>query len=181
MDLSKIPVGKNPPYDVNVVIEIPFGGTPVKYELDKESGAIFVDRFLHTAMYYPFNYGFIPHTLSEDGDPVDAAVLGQAPVTPGVIIRSRPVGVLIMEDEAGLDEKILSVPVDDLHPYYENMSSYRELPQIMRDQFEHFFAHYKDLEKGKWVEVKRWGEAEEAFDLIRQAVDRAGEKAAPES
>ncbi len=177
MDLSKIPVGKNPPYDVNVVIEIPLGGNPVKYELDKESGAIFVDRFLHTAMYYPFNYGFIPHTLSEDGDPVDAAVLSQVPVTPGVIIRSRPVGVLIMEDEAGLDEKILSVPVDDLHPFYADIASYRELPTILREQFAHFFGHYKDLEKGKWVEVKRWGEAEEAFDLIRKAVDRlAAEK-----
>jgi inorganic pyrophosphatase len=104
MDMARIPVGKNPPYDVNVIIEIPQGGNPVKYEYDKESGAIFVDRFLHTAMYYPFNYGFIPHTLSEDGDPVDAAVLGQVPVTPGVVIRCRPIGVLIMEDEAGLDE-----------------------------------------------------------------------------
>lgn len=174
MDLQKITVGKNPPYDVNVIIEIPLGGNPVKYELDKESGAIFVDRFLHTAMYYPFNYGFIPHTLSEDGDPVDAAVLSQVPVTPGVIVRSRPVGVLIMEDEAGLDEKIICVPVDDLHPFYADVSSYRELPLILREQFSHFFDHYKDLEKGKWVEVKRWGEPEEAFDLIRKAMDRLG-------
>jgi len=162
MDLKKIPVGKNPPYDINVVIEIPLGGNPVKYELDKDSGAIFVDRFLHTAMFYPFNYGFLPHTLSEDGDPVDVAVLGQIPVTPGVIIRSRPIGVLIMEDEKGMDEKIVSVPVDDLHPFYTNIASYRELPHVMREQMAHFFGHYKDLEPGKWVEEKRWGEPEEA-------------------
>jgi len=173
MDMSRIPVGKNPPYDVTVIIEIPMGGNPVKYELDKDSGAMFVDRFLHTAMYYPFNYGFIAHTLSEDGDPVDAAVLGQIPVTPGVIIRSRPIGVLIMEDEKGIDEKILCVPVDDLHPYYADIASYRELPRILRDQMEHFFAHYKDLEEGKWVKVKRWGETEEAFDLIRAGAVRA--------
>lgn len=174
MDITKIPVGKNPPYDVNVVIEIPVGGSPVKYELDKKSGAMFVDRFLHTAMYYPFNYGFIPHTLSEDGDPIDAAVLGNVPVAPGVIIRSRPIGVLLMEDEAGLDEKMLCVPVDDLHPYYANVASYRDLPGILLEQIAHFFGHYKDLEKGKWVQVKRWGEKEEALDLIREGVKRAG-------
>jgi inorganic pyrophosphatase len=172
MDIAKVPVGKNPPYDVNVLIEIPMGGNPVKYELDKESGAMYVDRFLHTAMYYPCNYGFIPHTLSDDGDPVDAAVLAQIPVSPGVIIRSRPIGVLIMEDESGIDEKILCVPVDDLHPYYASVASYREMPKILCDQLEHFFAHYKDLEEGKWVKVKRWGEAQEAFDLVRQGMDR---------
>jgi inorganic pyrophosphatase len=174
MDISKVPVGQNPPYDVNVLIEIPMGGNPVKYELDKESGAMYVDRFLHTAMYYPCNYGFIPHTLSEDGDPVDAAVLGQIPVSPGVIIRCRPIGVLIMEDESGIDEKILCVPVDDLHPYYASVASYREVQKILRDQIEHFFAHYKDLEPGKWVKVKRWGEPQEAFDLIRQGMERDG-------
>ncbi len=182
MDLNKIPVGKNPPYDVNVIIEIPLGGNPVKYEIDKEAGTLYVDRFLHTAMYYPFNYGFIPHTLSEDGDPTDAAVVGQIPVIPGVVIRSRPIGVLLMEDEAGLDEKILSVPVDDLIPYYANIGSYRELPTILREQIAHFFGHYKDLEQGKWVEVKRWGEPEEAFELIRAAVQRlADSKSAAES
>ena len=173
MNIDKVPAGINPPYDVNVFIEIPLGGDPVKYELDKESGAMFVDRFLHTAMYYPFNYGFIPHTLSDDGDPVDAAVIGRIPVSPGVIIRSRPIGVLIMEDEAGLDEKLLCVPVDDLHPYYREVTSYRDLPEIMIEQFGHFFGHYKDLEKGKWVEVKRWGEAQEAMDLILQGMERA--------
>jgi inorganic pyrophosphatase len=175
MDINKVPVGQNPPYDVNVLIEIPMGGNPVKYELDKESGAMYVDRFLHTAMYYPCNYGFIPHTLSDDGDPVDAAVLGQIPVSPGVIIRCRPIGVLIMEDESGIDEKILCVPVDDLHPYYASVASYREVQKILRDQIEHFFAHYKDLEEGKWVKVKRWGEPQEAFDLIRQGMERDGE------
>ncbi len=173
MDISKIATGKNPPYDINVLIEIPLGGNPVKYELDKASGAMFVDRFLHTAMYYPFNYGFVPHTLSEDGDPVDAAVVGRIPVAPGVIIRSRPIGVLIMEDESGIDEKLLCVPVDDLHPYYTDTKSYRDLPIIMIEQFAHFFGHYKDLERGKWVQVKRWGEAEEAFDLLRAGIERA--------
>ena len=177
MDLARIAVGKNPPYDINVFIEISMGGNPVKYELDKKSGAIFVDRFLHTAMYYPFNYGFIPHTLSEDGDPVDAAVISQVPVSPGVIIRSRPVGVLIMEDECGIDEKILCVPVDDLHPYFANIASYRELPPILCEQVTHFFDHYKDLEKGKWVKVKRWGEPDEAFQLIRAGVKRAEDEA----
>ncbi|MDE0994900.1 MAG: inorganic diphosphatase, partial [Rhodospirillales bacterium] len=151
MDISKIPVGINAPYDVNVIIEIPIGGVPVKYELDKESGAMYVDRFLHTAMYYPCNYGFIPHTLSDDGDPTDAAVLGQIPVIPGVVIRSRPVGVLIMEDESGIDEKILCVPVDELHPYYSDVASIRDLRPVLLDQIAHFFEHYKDLESGKWV------------------------------
>ncbi|MBL6934585.1 MAG: inorganic diphosphatase [Alphaproteobacteria bacterium] len=175
MDITKIPIGANPPYDVNVVIEIPIGGVPVKYEMDKDSGAMFVDRFLHTAMYYPCNYGFIPHTLSEDGDPTDAAVMGQIPVIPGVIIRSRPVGVLIMEDESGIDEKIICVPVDELHPYYKDVGSYRDLTPILLEQIAHFFEHYKDLEKGKWVKVQRWGEAEESFELIRQAIERAKE------
>ena len=173
MDISKIPVGINAPYDVNVIIEIPIGGVPVKYELDKESGAMYVDRFLHTAMYYPCNYGFIPHTLSDDGDPTDAAVLGQIPVIPGVVIRSRPVGVLIMEDESGIDEKILCVPVDELHPYYSDVTSIRDLRPVLLDQIAHFFEHYKDLERGKWVKVQRWGEAEEATDLIRQGMKRA--------
>jgi inorganic pyrophosphatase len=173
MDISKIPIGRNPPHDVNVVIEIPAGGEPVKYELDKASGALFVDRFLHTAMFYPANYGFIPHTLSEDGDPMDCMVVGPTPVVPGVVIRSRPVGALLMEDESGTDEKILAVPVDALHPFYKSISSYRDLPEILRDQIGHFFTHYKDLEKGKWVKVKRWAEATEAADLIRAGIERA--------
>ena len=170
MDLSKIPPGVNPPWDLNVVIEVPLGGEPVKYELDKESGAIFVDRFLHTAMRYPCNYGFIPHTLAADGDPVDVMVVTGTPVVPGAVVRARPIGVLIMEDEAGLDEKILTVPVDELHPFYSGTSSYRGLPKILLDQIAHFFSHYKDLEAKKWVEVKRWGEAEEACRMIEQSM-----------
>ncbi len=176
MDLNKIPIGRNVPYEVNVIIEIPMGGNPVKYEFDKESGAMYVDRFLHTAMYYPCNYGFIPHTLSDDGDPIDAAVLGQVPVQPGVIIPSRPIGVLMMEDESGLDEKLLCVPLDDLHPYYGNVASYRDLRPVMLEQISHFFEHYKDLEPDKWVKVQGWGEAEEALELIRSAIARADAK-----
>tara|TARA_R110001606_G_scaffold26267_12_gene84856 strand:- start:22979 stop:23590 length:612 start_codon:yes stop_codon:yes gene_type:complete len=170
MDISKIPAGRDVPRDVNVVIEIPLGGVPVKYEVEKESGAMFVDRFLHTAMFYPCNYGFIPHTLADDGDPVDVLVAGPIPVMPGAVIRARPVGVLIMEDEAGQDEKILSVPVDDLHPYYSNISNYSDLRGILLDQISHFFEHYKDLEEDKWVRIVRWGDAEEASDMIVKAL-----------
>ena len=170
MDISKIPVGENPPWDVNVIIEVPLGGEPVKYELDKASGAIFVDRFLHTAMRYPCNDGFIPHTLAADGDPVDVLVAARAQVLPGAVVRGRPIGVLVMEDEAGMDEKVLTVPVDALHPYHSNVSSYRALPKIMLDQIAHFFEHYKDLEPGKWVKVQRWGEADEACRLIEEAM-----------
>ena len=172
MDLRKVPVGENPPWEVNVVIEVPLGGEPVKYELDKESGAIFVDRFLHTAMRYPCNYGFIPHTTSDDGDPVDVLVVTRNSVIPGAVVRARPIGVLVMEDEAGEDEKILAVPVDGLHPYYSNVSSYRALPQILLDQISHFFEHYKDLEPTKWVKIKRWGEADEACRMIEAAMAR---------
>ncbi len=172
MIIDRIPIGENPPYDVNVIIEIPIGGVPVKYELDKDSGAMFVDRFLHTAMYYPCNYGFIPHTLSDDGDPIDAAVLGQIPVIPGCVIRSRPIGVLKMEDESGIDEKILCVPVDELHPYYADVETYRDIRPVLLDQIAHFFEHYKDLESEKWVKVQGWGEAEDARELIRVAIAR---------
>ncbi|TQV80390.1 inorganic diphosphatase [Denitrobaculum tricleocarpae] len=176
MDLKKIAVGENPPWDVNVVIEVPLGGEPVKYELDKESGAMFVDRFLHTSMSYPCNYGFVPHTLSDDGDPIDVLVAGTHAVVPGAIVRARPIGVLMMEDEAGHDEKILSVPVDALHPFYSNVTSYRSLPEILREQIAHFFEHYKDLEHGKWVKVTGWGEAEEASRMIESAMKRAKEQ-----
>lgn len=177
MNLDKVSVGRNPPFEVNVVIEVPIGSEPVKYELDKESGAIFVDRFLHTSMSYPANYGFIPHTLSDDGDPVDVLVTGPHPVVPGAIIRARPVGVLIMDDEKGQDEKVLSVPVDELHPYYRNVNSYRELPDILTQQIAHFFAHYKDLEVGKWVNIKGWGEPGEAHKMIEEAIARLAGKA----
>ena len=176
MNIDAIPVGPNPPWDVNVIIEIPQGGLPVKYEMDKASGALFVDRFLHTAMYYPGNYGFIPHTLSDDGDPCDVIVLNPTPVVPGCIIRSRPIGVLKMVDEAGGDEKILAVPVDKLNPYYTDIASYRQLPTIMVEQIEHFFTRYKDLEKNKSVTVKGWGDAGEAAELIAAGMRAHQEK-----
>jgi inorganic pyrophosphatase len=172
MDVSKISPGRNPPLEINVLIEIPQGGIPVKYELDKASGALFVNRFLHTAMYYPANYGFIPNTLSEDGDPCDALALSQVPVAPGAVIRCRPIGALLMEDEHGVDEKILAVPVDELNPYYDGVENYTDLPPIMRDQIEHFFRHYKDLEKDKWVKGLRWAARADAYDLIRKAISR---------
>jgi len=173
VDLAKISAGRAPPDDINVVVEIPQGGTPVKYELDKDSGALLVDRFLHTSMYYPGNYGFVPHTLALDGDPIDALIVGPAPVVPGAVVRCRPVGALIMEDEHGPDEKILAVPVDELHPFYSGVNSYKDLPPILCDQIAHFFRHYKDLEEGKWVKVVRWAGAEEAAQLIAAAIARA--------
>ncbi len=175
MTLSKLPIGLDVPNDVNVIIENPIGGEPVKYEMDKDTGLMFVDRFLHTAMYYPGNYGFIPHTLSDDGDPVDVLVLGRTPVMPGAVMRSRPVGVLIMEDESGMDEKILAVPVENLHPYHDNIQDITDVRPIMKDQIEHFFTHYKDLEKGKWSKTVRWGDAKEAKNLILQGIEKAKE------
>lgn len=168
MDMNKIAIGKNAPWDVNVIVEIPQGGAPVKYEIDKESGALFVDRFVHSAMFYPANYGFIPHTLADDGDPVDVLVVGDLPVVPGAVVRSRPIGVLIMEDEAGMDEKLIAVPVDKLNPFYENIQSCDDLPTHLIQKIAHFFQHYKDLEKGKWVKIIRWGDAKEAAGLIEK-------------
>ena len=173
MDISLIPVGVNPPDDINAVIEIPQGGLPVKYEIDKSSGALFVDRFLHTAMHYPANYGFVPHTLSDDGDPCDILVVSQTPVVPGAVIRSRPIGALMMTDEAGPDEKIIAVPVNKLHPFYQGVASFTDLPMILREQIAHFFQHYKDLEKGKWVTAAEWVGPDEAKALIRAGMERA--------
>jgi inorganic pyrophosphatase len=178
MNIDKIAIGVNPPYDVNAIIEIPQGGLPVKYEMDKESGALFVDRFLHTAMFYPGNYGFIPHTLADDGDPCDILVVGPTPVVPGAVVRCRPIGALMMVDEAGGDEKILAVPVDALHPFYVDIGSYRQLPAILTEQIAHFFQHYKDLEKGKESRITRWADAEEAGEIIRQSIQRAEEAGA---
>ncbi len=172
MDLVKIAAGKNPPHEVNVVIEVPLGGDPVKYEMDKESGAVFVDRFLHTSMQYPCNYGFIPHTLSGDGDPADVLVVGTLPVIPGCVLAARPIGVLLMEDESGQDEKILAVPTSKLDPFYDNIKSYKDLPESFIAKIAHFFEHYKDLEKGKWVKVIGWDDAPKAFELIREAMMR---------
>jgi inorganic pyrophosphatase len=173
MDVSAISVGLDPPKDINAIIEIPLGGAPVKYELDKRSGALRVDRFLHTAMFYPGNYGFIPHTLSEDGDPCDVLVVTQVQVVPGAIVRCRPVGALLMQDEAGRDEKIIAVPVDALAPFYADIRSYRDLPPIMCEQIAHFFRHYKDLEKGKWVTIVKWLDVKGAEKLVLEAIARA--------
>lgn len=173
MFLSKITAGNNPPEDINVIIENPLGGTPVKYELDKESGAMFVDRFLHTAMFYPGNYGFIPHTLSGDGDPVDVLVIGRTPVMPGAIMNCRPVGVLMMDDDGGQDEKIIAVPSPRLHPYHDNIENYADIRPILRQQIEHFFAHYKDLEPGKWVKTGGWQDADSAKQMILDGIARA--------
>jgi inorganic pyrophosphatase len=174
MDITRIGIGPAPPWDVHVLVEIPQGSTdPVKYEFDKESGALFVDRFLHTAMFYPGNYGFIPGTLSDDGDPIDVLVISRASVVPGSVIRSRPVGALVIEDEAGGDEKIIAVPVDALHPFYANVRSHDDLPEALRDQIAHFFQHYKDLEKGKWVSEPEWVGPDEAAALIMKAEERA--------
>ncbi len=173
MDIKKVPIGRNVPHEINVIIEIPMGGNPVKYEFDKESGAMYVDRFLHTAMYYPCNYGFIPHTLSDDGDPIDAAVLSQFPVQAGVVIPSRPVGVLLMEDESGVDEKLLCVPLDDLHPYYGNIQTIGDVRPVLLEQLQHFFEHYKDLEDNKWAKVKGWEDEGVAKQLIAEAIERA--------
>ena len=174
MDISKIAVGRAPPHDINVIVEIPEGGRPVKYELDKESGALFVDRFLNTAMFYPGNYGFVPHTLAEDGDPLDVLIVGTAAVVPGAVVRCRPIGALIMEDEKGSDEKIVAVPVDELHPYSIDIRSHRDLAPALRSQIAHFFRHYKDLEAGKWVTIGDWVDAEGAAALIMAAITRAG-------
>lgn len=174
MDISKITAGKNPPSDINVIIEISQGGLPVKYEMDKDSGALMVDRFLSTAMFYPGNYGFIPHTLSEDGDPCDVVVISPVPVVPGCVIRCRPVGALRMEDDKGQDEKILAVPVASLHPCYNDVKSYKDLPPILIEQIGHFFQHYKDLEKGKWVKLSNWVDVAGAEKLITEGIERYG-------
>jgi len=178
MDLSKIAIGAHPPHDLNVIIEVPLGSEPIKYELDKDSGALFVDRFLHTAMHYPCNYGFIPHTLSEDGDPADVLVVGRRPLMPGCVVAVRPIGVLRMEDDKGKDEKILAVPVNRLHPFYNDVKNYTDLPQILLDQIRHFFEHYKDLEQGKWVKVAGWGDVNVAIHLIEESIKRANKFAA---
>lgn len=173
MNIDKISIGEAPPWDINVIIEVPFGREPVKYEMDKESGALYVDRVMHTSMRYPCNYGFIPHTVSDDGDPIDVLVASPVEFLSGCIVRCRPIGVLKMEDEKGADEKILAVPVDALNPYYAHVEEYTELPGILLEQIAHFFARYKDLEAGKWVELDGWEGAEHAAELIDEAIKRA--------
>ncbi len=172
MRIDAISPGTNPPDDINVIIEVPVGGEPIKYELDKDAGTLVVDRFLYTPMRYPGNYGFIPHSLSDDGDPADVLVASTRALVPGCVINCRPIGVLIMEDEAGGDEKIIAVPGDRLTRRYEKIRTYSDLPEITTEQIEHFFAHYKDLESGKWVKIVRWGDADEAKAMISEAIAR---------
>ena len=173
MRLDAIPMGNKPPEDVNVIIEVPLGGEPIKYEMDKESGTLFVDRFLYTPMRYPGNYGFVPHTLSEDGDPIDVLVANTRPVVPGAVINCRPIGVLVMADEKGKDEKIVAVPSSRITRRWENVHDFQDLPEITRMQIDHFFEHYKDLEPGKWVKVENWGDAARAREMIVEAIERA--------
>jgi inorganic pyrophosphatase len=173
MNIDFIATGSHPPEDVNVIIEVPIGGEPIKYELDKKAGVLVVDRFLHTPMRYPGNYGLVPHTLSDDGDPIDVLVASTRPIVPGAVINVRPVGVLKMEDESGGDEKIIAVPSTHLTKRYVNVRNYTDLPSITVEQIEHFFAHYKDLEPNKWVKILGWGDAAEAKQLILAAIARA--------
>jgi inorganic pyrophosphatase len=179
MRLDAIPIGKNPPEEVNAVIEVAIGGEPIKYEMDKAAGTLFVDRFLYTPMRYPGNYGFIPHTLSEDGDPCDILVANTRPLVPGCYIAVRPIGVMMMQDEGGGDEKIIAVPVPKLTKRYENVFNYTDLPQITLDQIQHFFERYKDLEPGKWVKLTGWGDADKAKQLIVEAIERAKRATTP--
>lgn len=178
MSLDQVPSGKNLPEDINVIIEIPLQGDPIKYEVDKDSGAIFVDRMLGTAMHYPCNYGYVPHTLCGDGDPVDVLVVMPLALIPGSVIRCRPIGVLKMTDESGEDAKLVAVPVDKITPLYTNVESVRDLPQVQLNQIAHFFEHYKDLEQGKWVKIEGWEGPEAAHQEILDSVKRF--KEAPE-
>ncbi|WP_137937996.1 inorganic diphosphatase [Chitinivorax sp. B] len=172
MILDRVPAGKDVPNDFNVVIEIPANSSPIKYELDKETGAMFVDRFMGTAMFYPCNYGYVPNTLSEDGDPVDVLVVTPFPLQIGVVVRCRALGMLRMEDEAGVDAKLIAVPVEKLCPMYKDIKSTSDLPELLLSQIAHFFEHYKDLEKGKWVKVQGWADAEAAKQELVDGVAR---------
>ena len=173
MRIDAIPTGKNPPHDVNVIIEVPVGGEPIKYEMDKASGTLFVDRFLYTPMRYPGNYGFVPHTLSADGDPIDVLVCNTRAIAPGAVMNCRPVGVLVMEDDAGGDVKIIAVPSSKITKRYDKILSVKDLPEITLQQIQHFFEHYKDLEPGKWVKIKQWGDVDLARQMIVEAIKRA--------
>ena len=172
MILDRVPSGQNVPHDINVIIEIPSHSDPVKYELDKETGAMFVDRFMSSAMHYPCNYGYVPHTLSDDGDPVDVLVLTPNPLISGSVVRCRPVGVLKMTDESGDDAKVLAVPTDKLCKTYRNVQDFRDLSGATLEQIAHFFEHYKDLDEGKWVRVEGWAGKEEASKEIMDSIDR---------
>lgn len=173
MRIEAIKPGNNPPEDINVIVEVPLGGEPIKYEMDKDAGTLFVDRFLYTPMRYPGNYGFVPHTLSADGDPIDVLVCNTRAIAPGAVMNCRPIGVLVMEDDGGGDEKIVAVPSSKLTQRYDHIKNATDLPDISTAQIEHFFNHYKDLEPGKWVKIDHWGDAAEARKLIQDALDRA--------
>lgn len=172
MNLDRVSSGKDVPNEINVIIEIPMRSDPVKYEVDKDTGAMFVDRFMNTAMYYPCNYGYVPHTLSDDGDPVDVLVATPVPLISGSVIRCRPVGMLNMTDEAGQDAKVLAVPIDKLCKMYKDADSPECLPPVLIAQIAHFFEHYKDLEPGKWVKVEGWVGADAAKQEILDSIQR---------
>jgi inorganic pyrophosphatase len=171
--IEAISVGNDPPNEVNVIVEVPVGGEPIKYEMDKEAGTLVVDRFLYTSMRYPGNYGFIPHTLSGDGDPLDVLIANQRGIVPGAVVAVRPIGVFLMEDEAGVDEKIVAVPATRLTRRYEQVQEYTQLPEITVQQIQHFFEHYKDLEPPKWVKPLGWRDAAEAKKIIVESMSRA--------
>ncbi len=172
MRIDAIAIGKNPPEDVNVIIEVQIGGEPIKYEMDKDAGTLVVDRFLYTPMRYPGNYGFVPHTLSQDGDPIDVLIANTRPIFPGAVINVRPIGVFQMQDDSGIDEKIIAVPSHKLTKRYDGIKSYEDLPPITIQQIQHFFEHYKDLEPGKWVQAQGWGDVDKAKRFITEAIER---------
>lgn len=172
MNLDKISVGSNPPYEVNVIIEVSQGSSPIKYELNKEFGLIEVDRFMPTSMTYPCNYGFIPNTLSEDQDPIDVLVICEFPIVPNALIKVRPIGVLMMEDESGIDEKILAVPISKLTSLYDKIVSYHDLPEMITLRIAHFFEYYKKLEQKKWVKINGWQDENTAYELINKSIER---------
>jgi len=173
MRIEAVSIGADPPNEINVVVEVPVGGEPIKYELDKEAGTLVVDRFLYTSMRYPGNYGFVPHTLSGDGDPLDVLIANQRGIVPGAIIAVRPIGVFLMQDEAGVDEKIIAVPVSRLTRRYDQVQNYAQLPEITVKQIEHFFEHYKDLEDSKWVKSLGWGDVAAAKKIVIESIERA--------
>ncbi|GHT88402.1 inorganic pyrophosphatase [Betaproteobacteria bacterium] len=175
MGLDLVKAGKDVPHDINVIIEIPAQADPIKFEVDKDSGAIFVDRFMGTSMRYPINYGYVPHTVAGDGDPVDVLVITPFPLIPGAVIRARPVGVLKMEDDGGVDAKVIAVPVSKLTPLYDKVKTLDDLPELLLKQTVHFFEHYKDLEPGKWVKILGWGSVEDAKQEILDGIAKAGQ------
>jgi inorganic pyrophosphatase len=171
--IEAVSIGRDPPNEINAIVEVPVGGEPIKYEMDKHAGTLVVDRFLYTSMRYPGNYGFIPHTLSGDGDPLDVLIANQRAIVPGAIMAVRPIGVLRMQDEAGIDEKVIAVPVSRLTHRYDKIADYTQLPEITVKQIQHFFEHYKDLEESKWVKVLGWGDVDEAKKIILESIARA--------